>query len=148
VYLSSGNKRKVYKDKFSIIIMGKENLQEYPTLVDPFLDFEATRGHFGTGSCNYGIGEQRLTSGEILVYLNQQREGQKVVSTPTGFGRVCEQGVVICGYKARARGIFGFLRGSKVRTIPDAERQKVESELLQKLGDKKPLYIDFLSNFR
>jgi hypothetical protein len=91
--------------------MAKEKLQEYPTLVDPFLDFEATRIHFGTGSCNYGIGEKKLNSGEVVVYLNQQREGQRVVSTPTGFGRVCEQGIVICGYKARVKGIFGFLRG-------------------------------------
>jgi len=123
--------------------MAKEKLEDYPTLVDPFLDFEATRGHFGTGSCNYGIGERKLDSGKVLVYLNQQREGNQVVSTPTGFGRVCEQGVVICGYKVRQKGILGFLRGSKIKAVSPAERQAVETELIQKLGAEKPVYVDF-----
>ena len=128
--------------------MAKEKLQEYPTLVDPFLDFEATRQHFGTGSGNYATEEKELASGETVVYLKQQREGQKVVNTPTGFGRVCEQGIVICGYKAKARGILGFLRGSKIRTIPNEERQRVKSELLEKLGDERPAYVEFWPNFR
>ena len=126
--------------------MAKEKLHEYPVLVDASLDFEATREHFGTGSCNYAIGEKRLASGETAVYLCQQREGDKVVGTPIGFRRVCEHGIVVCGYRVNPTGLLKFLKSPKIRTIPDAERQKVESELTEKIDDKKPAYVDFWSS--
>jgi len=123
--------------------MAKERLQEYPILVDAALDFEATREHFGTGSCGYAISERRLDDGQVVVYIHQQREGEEVVDTPRGFGRVCEQGILVCGYKTKP-GFFGFLRFSKIRTVPDEERQAVESELVKGL-EKKPAFVDFWS---
>ena len=123
--------------------MAKEKLQEYPTIIDASLDFEATREHFGTGNCNYAISETILNNGETAVYLHQQREGEKVVNTPMGFRRVCEHGIVICGYKSNPTGFLRFLKSPKIRTIPDAERRRVKSELVEKLRNKKPAYINF-----
>jgi hypothetical protein len=121
--------------------MTQEKLKEYPTLIDPFLDFEATKHFLGRGSCNHSISETSLDSG-TLIYLNQEREGQEVASTPSYSGRACEKGIVVCGYKTKARGILGFL-SPKVRTIPDAKKQEVKSELLEKLENNKPAYINF-----
>ena len=115
--------------------MTKEKLQEYPFVNDP-MDFGAP----GVNSkCfDYGIGEIKMTSGETLVYLVQQRENPEIVDTPIGPRGMCEQGIVICGYKRK-----GFLRSPRIKTIQDAERESVESELLQKLKGKKPNYIEF-----
>jgi len=123
-------------------IMAKEKLQNYPELIDADLDFAATREHFGTGSCNYAVSEKILANGQVVVYLHHQREGEQAVDTPIGFRRVCEQGIIVCGYKVKPR-ILGFLRMPKIRIVPDAEREAVESELLQKFGDKKPAFMDF-----
>jgi len=128
-----------------------EKLHDYPVLIDPFLDLEATKQHFGTGSCCDSIGEKRLASGDIVVYLNRQREGKKVVDTTTGFGRVYEQGIVVCGYKTKPKGIFSFLRGSKIRLVPKEESRKVESELVDTLnvqGSSKIVFVDFWTEHR
>ena len=123
--------------------MAKETLQEYPMLiVDASLDFEATREHFGTGICNYALSESKISNGETAVYLHQQREGNKVVDTSVGFRRVCEHGIVICGYKVNPTGFFKVLKNSKIRTIPDTEKRQVKSELVERLGDK-PSFVDF-----
>ena len=123
--------------------MANQDLREYPELIDPFLDFEATRKHFGTGACNYGRQELKLSSSKILVYLNQQREGLDVVSTPTGLGRICELGIIICGYKVRPGGLFGFLKKPRIKPIPECERKqaKLELELANRLEDIE--YVDF-----
>ena len=122
--------------------MAKEKLHEYPILIDASLDFKATKEHFGTGSCNYAISEYAYGNGRVVVYFHQQREG-KVFITPIGFKRACEQGIVICGYKANPKGFLKFLKSPKIKTIPDTERQKVESELAEII---KPDYVDFWIN--
>ena len=127
--------------------MVKERLKDYPQIVDPFMDFEATRQHFRKATCNYAISKSRLDNGKVVVYLHQQRETDKVISVPQGFGNICEQGIIICGYKAREKGILGFLKGSKIRPILLTERESVESELLQKFGKEKPAYVYFWSTF-
>lgn len=123
--------------------MTKEKLQEYPILIDAPLDFEATREYFGTGSCNYAISETPLGSGKTAVYLHQQKEGDKVVDTSNGVRRICEHGIVICGYKINPKGFFKFLKSPRIKLIPDEEKEKVKSELLEKLADKKPTYVNF-----
>lgn len=123
--------------------MEKRNLHDYPIIGDSDLDFEATREHFGRGICSYAISETPLSGGETAVYLRQQREGDAVVDTPRGPRRVCEQGIVILGYKVSPTGFLKSLRRPKIRTIPSTERPRVESELLERLGDRKPVYVDF-----
>lgn len=123
-----------------------EKLEDYPMLTDPSLDFEATRQHFGIGTCNYAIREGEISSGKIVVYLKQQREGQEVVATEDGYRRICEHGIVICGYRAKGRGLLGFLKGPKIRLIPETEKQAVVSEIIkiiQSIGGRKPAYLDF-----
>jgi hypothetical protein len=123
--------------------MTQERLQEYPLIVESELDFEATRDNFGIGSCNLGISETLLSNGETAVYLHQQRESPRVVSTSAGFRNICEQGIVVCGYKVNPTGIFKSLKSPKIRVIPDSEIPRVKSELMEKLKGKEPAYVNF-----
>jgi len=116
-----------------------ERLKEYPTLTDPFMDFEATRQNFRTGSCNIAIRRTTLSDGRNLIYILQQREGEKVVSTPLGFKRVCEQGIVICGYEVKPRGLLSFLKSKRVQIVPQTERVKIEEHLQGELSTKNYL---------
>jgi|GEM_PF-3305703 len=102
-----------------------KKLIEYPRLTDPFLDFEATREHLGRGSCNYNLSEMILPNGRTLVYFLQMKEGDRFTDTPLGVRRVCEQAVVICGYKEKRRGFLGYLRPAGIRPIPSEEEQDI-----------------------
>jgi hypothetical protein len=123
--------------------MAKERLHEYPIIADPELDFEATRERFGTGSCNLGISETPLSNGETAVYLHQQREGQRVVQTSAGFRNMLERGILVCGYKVVPTGMFRSFRAPKIRSIPNSEIPRVRSELMEKLKDNPPTYVNF-----
>ena len=122
--------------------MAKEKLQEYPVLIDASLDLEATREYFGTGSCNYALSETSLDKDRKVVYLRQQREGNKMIDTSAGFKRICEHGVVVCGYRVNPTGFFKFLKSPKIRIIPEAEKQSIESEIVKRLGNK-PSFVEF-----
>jgi len=116
-------------------------LENWPTISDPFLDAVATAEQSGTGSCNYALRTERLPEGN-LVYLRQQREGERVVQTPLGFGRVCEKGIIICGYEVKTPGFLGFLKARKIRTISEDQRESIQAELLARLN-KAPDYVEF-----
>lgn len=112
--------------------MTNKELMEYPSLPsDPALDFEASKIFFGRGSCVYGIEEKVLSSGETVVYLAQQIEGDEIIDTPRGFGRICKQRIIICGYKVEPSGFFKIFKSKKIELILDDERKKVISELLR-----------------
>jgi len=124
----------------------EQELQDYPELIDPFLDFEATREFMGRGSCVYGISHYKNGSGKVVVYMGQQREGDEVVCLGDGqFGRKCIHGLIVAGYLARPKGLLSMFKGKKIRIIPNEDRENVESELLERVTQfgKKPDYVDF-----
>ncbi|MEK6899264.1 MAG: hypothetical protein AABW79_04170 [Nanoarchaeota archaeon] len=123
--------------------MTKERLDDYPTLVDPALDFEATRMYFGRGSCNYDISEVLLDNGQVVVCLHQQRESDEVIHTSEGFRNVCEQGIVVSGYLVKPEGFFSWFRSSKVRRVQDEEMDNVRSELMEKLKHPRLAFFEF-----
>ena len=105
-------------------------------MIDPFLDFEATREYFGIGNCNYSIGKAKLSSGETVVYMNQQRESDREIDTPTGPRKICVRNLVICGYRENPK-FLGFLRTKKIRIIPQEERDSVKSEIINIIRNRQ-----------
>lgn len=117
--------------------MAKERLEEYPKVSSyADSDFQAQMDLLpNRRACvNYGIGEKTLSSGERVVYMLQQIEGDELVFDKGKYiGIKCEQGVIICGYKVWPKWIWLFT-GPKIREIPEEERKRVESELIEKLN--------------
>lgn len=118
--------------------MAGDRLREYPVEIDPFLDFEATNMHFGTGSCTYGITEMKASFEKTLVYMWQQKEGDEVIDTPRGFGKKCENNLIVCGYKVEPSGFFGIFKSPRIKVLREEEREKVRSELLKIISRTNP----------
>ena len=115
--------------------MAKEKLHSYPVLIDPWLDFEATKEFVGRGSCIYNIKHFREKSGETIVYMLQQKESDELVFDKGEYiGKKCIQGIIVAG---RLKGIFR----NKIEIIPKTEKEQVKSKLSKKVKDF--LYIDF-----
>ena len=120
--------------------MTNKRLEDYPHGVGNAaeLDMLATKEHFGNGSAISGVSHMQLTSGETLVYLEGQREGQEAMPMPEGFQRKLTRYNVICGYLRKSRGLLTLIKGNKVEPILDNEREKIKEEFLRIL---KPDYF-------
>ena len=122
----------------------KNNLEEYPVLTDPELDFEATKQHFGTGSCIHSSNQLQTKSGETIVYMLQQKEGdERVFNERNYIGRKCIHGIIVAGYLSKPKGLFSFFKKDKVRTIPKKEREQAILELTKKVKKSYHSYIEF-----
>lgn len=111
----------------------KGRLHEYPMQpTDPLMDFEFTKQFSPSrrGSCILSVDRHRDETGRVIVYMNQEMEGNEVVNTPLGWDRKSIYGIIIAGYLVKPTGIFAPLKENKVSSIPRGEREAVQEELL------------------
>ncbi|HLC53830.1 MAG TPA: hypothetical protein VJK03_04780 [Candidatus Nanoarchaeia archaeon] len=125
--------------------MKSHNLLPYPeVLIDPAGDFEATRHYFGKGSCIYNTKHYVAQSGETVVYIWQQREGDEPVFNEGKYiGNKCLHGIIVAGYLVKPSGIFSFFKRNKVRVVNDEDRESLEAEIMHAESQKVPADIEF-----
>lgn len=116
----------------------RNGLREYPTMIDPSLDLEATRERFGRARCVTAIKETRARNGRTIVYMEEQRESKEIVQTELGPRRKYEHGIIICGYKTRS-----WTLRKKVETLSPREKGRVIAHFNELSEEDRADYIDF-----
>src|SRR3989304_3770901 len=108
----------------------KEELLEYPILIDSGMDLAATEEFIGTASAIYQIAHYTIAPDRKIVYMDQQKEGKEIVDAPSGLRRKFERNLIVAGYLVKPTGFFKFLKSDKIRVVPEEERNEIESKLL------------------
>jgi hypothetical protein len=122
--------------------MVKEKLEDYPVMIDPELDFEATKQHYGRGSCVYSIKSLKQHNKKIVYMWQQKESDEPVYDNGKYIGRKCIRGIIVAGYSTRQKGLLSFLKSRKIMIIPEKDKEQITAEILSSVT-KKPAYIDF-----